>query len=224
MNARAAGLALALLLAIPPARAEEGWFVGFQLHLAAPLGGGAPSLREDLRAHLGSGAGLSLGYGLDDLHEFRAALDFLGTRSSAWPGDPEGRDLNDIWRTLRIGVEHVVHFNEAYLFYGGGAQNAWVNRTEGSLGEATFLVALYAIGGGSGSVHYSVHRTDLDSYSGFATAGLGLELGGPSSVEVRWIGAPYQRYTAGGLRTIGPAPTERRFGHQAVFSLRFRMR
>lgn len=216
--------AACLLLAAHPAQAEEGWRVGAQLHLAAPLGGGGSSLREDLRAHLGSGVGVSLGYGLDDLHEFRAALDFLGTRSSAWPGDSGGRDLNDIWRTLRFGVEHVVYFGQAYVFYGGGAQNAWVNRTEGSLGEATFLVALYAIGGVSGSVHYSVHRTELDSYSGFATAGLGVQIGGPSSAEIRWIGAPYQRYTAEGLRTIGPAPAERRFGHQAVFSLRFRMR
>jgi hypothetical protein len=218
----AACLMLALLPAAHPAQAEKGWSVGAQLHLAAPLGGGASSLREDLQAHLGSGMGLSLGYRVADPHEFRAALDFLGTRSTAHSG--EGRNLNDIWRTLRLGVEHVLYFEEAYVFYGGGVQEAWVNRTEGSLGEATFLVTLYALGAGSGSVHYSVHGTELDSRSGFATAGLGLPLGRTSSAELRWIGAPYLRYTTEGLRTIGPAPTERRLGHQAVFSLRFRMR
>lgn len=221
MNVRSAILSLSLL---PGLAAQEAWFVDVQLHLAAPLGAGSASLRDDLRAHLGSGIGASLGYELEGPHAFRVSVDFLGTRSSAWPGDPEGRDLNDIWRTLRYGIEHRIAFESFCLFYGGGLQNAWVNRTEGSLGQATLLAAMYALGWSSDSVHYSVHRTELDITSGFATAGLGWLSTGGSATELRWVGASYLRYVAEGLRTIGPAPRERRFGHQAILTLRFRMR
>lgn len=210
---------LATLLLAPPLQAEEGWFTGVQLHLALPQG----TLREDLRGHPGSGVGASGGYAFTDRQALRANLDFLGTRSSAWPGGDQGKDLNDIWRTLRLGAEHVVRLDSdrgPYAFYGGGVQNAWVNRTEGSLGEITLFAFLFALGGTTNSAHYGLHGTELDNWSGFATAGLGLQSDRHSAVEVRWIGAPYLRYRTQGLRTVGPAPTERVLGHQAVLSFR----
>lgn len=202
-------------------------FMGMRVNLAGPA---SPGMQRDVRGHLGCGVGVVGGWEFTERQALRLSLDYLGTHVLGWDSDPgptrQGfRSYREIWRVFRLGCEHVVQQGAleeqgVYCFYGAGVQEAWVNRTEGSLLE-TFLVgvtAAYGGGGGSQDLRLSAKATASDTWGPFATFGVGARLGRRGTVELRYVWCRYGRDRIEGLKTWGKGPVDRVPGRQWIVS------
>lgn len=208
------------------AQPREG-FLGVRVQVAAPVG--AP-LRQDVRTHLGSGLGIVAGVQFGEHHALRVALDYTGTHVASWgeapPSNPQAyRRYRDLWRTFRLGIDHVVQQEGLggdgwILAYGAGIQEAWVNRTEGSFLEALLLGANLFAGGAAveGDVRLRSRATALDAWTPFAQVGVGCRLGRWGVAEVRVLVCRYLRDAEGGLRTVGVGTEARATGRLVVLS------
>lgn len=225
---RCVGMGLCGLVGLGAADVEP--FLGVRIHVAAPMG---RAMHEDVRGHLGCGIGLVAGLECSAHQAFRLSLDYTGTHVTGWQvaqdqkvGNPEPfREFRDVWRAFRLGVEHVLQQdaigNEgAFVFYGGGLQEAWVNRTEGSYLEAFLLGVTAAMGSTQGAADLPIgaKATAQDTWSPYATAGVGFRLGRLGVTELRYLACHYGRDRTLGLRTGGSGPVERRVGHLLILS------
>ena len=205
----------------------EGGYWEARFHLTSGLGSGPGTLASDLHGHLGLGTGLALGYAFDETHRLRAVLDYGGTRvdkvlasrvSPIW----DGGDLSDIYRNLRLGLEHQVALTEVggfRFFYGGGYQNTWVARTQDSYATVTTLALLQAFGYiQTEEVHTLSQSSVLDAWFPYGTVGLGFERN-HGFVEVRMVGGRYQRWTTSGLSATPLGRVEDRLGLQVVLTV-----
>jgi hypothetical protein len=204
--------------AMPP---DWDWFGGAQMQASFGLASRRPSLGEDLNGHLGLGIAFHLGVRASERNAFRLNLDYAGNEVATWyytyPNLADRIEYKDIWRTLRLGVEHEIsldHDRRFYVLYGGGVQESWVNRTEGSLLEVTLLAVIWSQGTVSGSARYSTKSTALDTFQPYANAGLGWDLKHWGRLELRYSVSPYERYRATGLRTDIEGTRERALGHR----------
>lgn len=222
-----AALAWAPALAAGPV--DWDLFGGPQLQCSLGLPGGNPSLRQDLNGHLGLGVGVFLGARISDRNAFRLTFDFTGNEVATWyytyPNQADRIEYKDIWRVFRLGLEHELSLDRAgrvFLVYGGGLQESWVNRTEGSLLEVVGLALAWSHGATSGSTRYSTRRTALDSIRPFGSVGLGWKVSRRGSVEARYLVAPYLRYATTGLSTSAEGPWESALGHRVMLSYALR--
>jgi len=210
-------------------------FGGARVQITSGLPIGNPSLSDDTRGHVGSGVGIYLGARSSETNAFRLSLDFTGTEAATWyytfPNRADSIEYKDIWRSFRLAGEHEFTLSESgglYALWGGGVEESWVNRTEGSFLEVSVLAWAWTQGATSGSARYSTKSTALDGYHPFASVGLGLRTEtrrgrGMGDVELRYIVGPYRRYKATGLRTTAEGPTETALGHRVVLSWAFRL-
>ena len=224
-------LALPLTIAASLSAGPPDWdlFGGPQVQTALGLSTGSPSLGRDLNGHLGLGVGAFLGARVSKNHALRLTFDFTGNEVATWyytyPNQADHIEYKDIWRVFRLGLEHEVSLSrtgKVFLVYGGGLQETWVNRTEGSLLEVAGLSLAWSSGATSGSARYSTKRTALDSVQPFTSLGFGWRLRPHGSLELRWLEGPYRRYAATGLRTNAEDPWEKAMGHRAVLSYALR--
>ena len=205
----------------------EGKYWEARFHLTSGLGSGPGTLAGDLHGHLGLGTGLAWGYAFNETHRLRAVLDYGGTRVSAVPAARvgptwDGGDLQDIYRNLRLGLEHQVAVTEDgrfRFFYGGGYQNTWVARTQDSYATVTTLALLQAFGYiQTEEVHTLSQSSVLDAWFPYGTVGLGFERNN-GFVEVRVVGGSYQRWTGSGLSATAAGRAEDRFGVQVLLTV-----
>ena len=228
-QARALILSGGLAFALPLFGEVPDWDVygGPKLQLSLGLQAGKPSLEEDLRGHLGAGFGLFVGARFSERHAVRLSFDFTGSEVATWyyffPNHADQIEYKDIWRVMRLGVEHELSLDasgRAYFLYGGGIQETWVNRTEGSLLYVALLGWSWANGATGGSTRYSSKATRLETIQPFASAGIGFKpfLSRRSSIELRYVAGPYQRYRDIGLRTQTDGATQMAMGHQLMLS------
>ncbi len=227
-------LLLALGSALPAAEPWWDLFGGARIQVSSGLPVGDPSLSGDTRGHLGAGVGIYMGARASERHAFRASLDYVGTEVATWyytfPNLADRIEYKDIWRSLRLSLEHELVLDEGsriYAVWGGGVEESWVNRTEGDLLQVTLLALAWTRGATSGSARYSTKSTALDGYHPFASAGLGWRIRssrrGWGDLELRYKVAPYRRYQATGLRTAAEGPVETVLGHQLVLSWAVRL-
>jgi hypothetical protein len=164
---------------------------------------------------------------VSERNAFRLTFAFTGSEVATWhgffPNMADQIEYKDIWRSLRLGLEHEVSLDPAgkvFFLYGGGLEETWVNRTEGSLLYVALLGLSWTQGATEGSTRYSSKATRLDTVQPFASLGLGLKpfRSRRSSVELRYLAGPYRRYRDTGLRTSTDGPTETAMGHQLVLS------
>lgn len=208
----------------------EGFYWEARLHLVAPLGGDA-GLQGDARGHLGLGSGLALGYALDDTHRLRAVVDYAGLRLTTVPAAQagptwDGGDLSDLFRTLRLGLEHQVALpgtGRWRAFYGGGVQNTWVARAEDTFARVVGLAVAEALGFiQTEPVNTLTRGSALDAWFPYGTLGLGLEGTGHAFAEVRVVVGNYRRWRGGGLSATPHGAMEDRLGTQLVLTVGYR--
>jgi hypothetical protein len=205
-------------------------FGGVQFQTAWALDQGLPTLGRDLGGHPGFGLGGYMGLRLTERNAFKVTLAFTGSEVASWrltsPITIDPPEYRDIWRDLRLGVEHEVELlpsGRLVLTYGGGIENTWVNRAEGSYLEVSLLVLAWLGKATEGSARYLNKRTVLDGWSPFGTAGLGYRGRRGLCVDLQYLAGSYLRYRDHGLRTQQDGPTERRLGNRVVLTVGFRL-
>jgi hypothetical protein len=172
--------------------------------------------------------GVFLGARFSERNALRLTFDFTGQEVATWyytfPNQADRIEYKDIWRTFRLAIEHELSLDSRgriFILYGGGLQESWVNRTEGSLLEVVGLSLAWTNGATSGSARYSTKSTQLDSIQPFLSLGLGWKPKRATSVELRYLAGPYLRYRSTGLHTQVTGPTETAQGHRLMLSLAY---
>lgn len=218
--------AMALASLLLGAQSPE-MFGGASIHGVAPVG---PGLYQDLHGHLGAGIGLFMGATFGESHALRGTVDFTGQFVTAWetPARRGGsQTFHDIWRSLRLGGEYLFWprgtEGTPYVLLGAGMQEAWVNRTEGSLLCATLIVLSASQGGNPQGLPESlrVKGTALDHWAPYCTVGVGWPFKENVQMELRIIGGSYARYPQAGFSTRSEEAVSRRKGYRLVWSLSF---
>jgi hypothetical protein len=211
---------------------EPPWSCAFQIQIAGGISPDGQSTANDIHARLGSGIELHALRAFGPYHTIRATFGFTGIRISTWKdtnpntGEDE-RDVREYWRNLRLGLEHVVTLpsggaGQGYFFYGGGLQDSWVARTEGSFLGIALATTLGSAIHTTVDYSYRTYTSSLEAWRGYATAGLGWRFAGATFLELRFVTGPHREFAADGLSTWATGPQVDRRGTLILLGLGIR--
>ncbi|GEM_PF-2805896 len=177
---------------------------------------------------VGMGLEASWAASMGEIGDLRLNVAFCGLRTATWadenPDTYETRDIHEYWRNLRFGAEHAVRLGRGpaghgYVFYGAGIQETWVARTTGNLLGVALTSLFNGTFGGYVDYTYRQYTSNLDSWSGYVTAGAGFRWRNGFFLEVRGVSGNHQEFALDGISTTGSGYRENRRGVLVLVAL-----
>jgi hypothetical protein len=232
MNRTACPLLLSLALGLAPrAQAQEAsWGYGVGLDLVNGRNAGEPATANHLQGRTGSGVEGYVFIPWSASWEGRINVGFDGIRVGSHDvDDPHDGKIQvcEYWRSLRFGLEQTVTLGEwegvrPYVLLGGGLQETWVRKTNGSLGAASLFAVSWILGGTGGSYNYTQYDSTLDSWNGYLAGGVGARFGDRVLVECRGFWGNHLEFAKEGVTGYGSSPEVNRKGVLIVLTLGIR--
>jgi len=209
-------LGLSLAAQDPDFRASD-WYIAGDFNLVGNVTPYGAQGDTSTRGKVGSGVELMVGWRMPGALDFRLMTGYEGTRirNLPWLDDPQEDTVAEFARNWRVGAEVVVHpwgrrMRTPYLFIGGGVRETWVGRAAGSFAGMGVAAIFSSITGLEAHYSYDLKANALDTWSGYATAGLGWRLSPGSFLELRFVAGSHTEFAIDGLTTLGYGPEVRR--------------